>query len=94
MTKWEYMLDEVELANSRNGLIEVLNRHGRNGWELTACIPLPTSRLCFFKRPIPEAPQGLFVYHDPTPQTRDEDDDSNGWDGTWRKLDEYMRDRD
>lgn len=111
VTKWEYRALYLDLDDfSLNEAEERLNALGAEGWELVrAPTPVPgVTTFCIFKRAIPGAPRSLFVYHDPTPQTRDfgkeesgalefyycDGDDSDRWHDTWQKLDadERMRD--
>lgn len=72
MTKWEYYRAHI-LWDDNEVWQRSLDALGAEGWEMVGFEAAEAEglRRCIFKRAIPGAPQGLLVYHDPTPRKRD-----------------------
>lgn len=72
MTKWEYYRAHI-LWDDNEVWQRSLDALGSEGWEMVGfeAAEVEGMRRCYFKRAIPEVPQGLLVYHDPAPQKRD-----------------------
>jgi hypothetical protein len=63
MTKWEYYVGDIDTGGGAQSILDDLNRHGEEGWELAAVAPTrvgderPGLLVAMFKRQAkPDAP--------------------------------------